>query len=324
MTDKAKPIEGEPLLTACESVIRGDALAQMRALVETYAKPDIVDLVDPVTGVRAPATVNADGAKAVPASVFDDYLLAPRFRRGTATLTSLDSLIEHTQRFKDLDSIVFANNDRAAPSLTAVLDYHPIGASSPARHGRHRSAFAFPLSDEWKAWIASNGTVMKMVEFAEFLDERVIDVLHLIPDEDELSEDLQKYIAAAGGDATIATPQKLVELARGLQINESSVVREVAKLSSGEGQVLFQTEHSDGNGEPLRIPNLFLIGIPVFSNGVFYRLAARLRYRKNPGGIVFWYDLWRTDRTFDHAFNEAVERVKIETGLPVLLGKPEA
>lgn len=71
------------------------------------------------------------------------------------------------------------------------------------------------------------------------------------------------------------------------------------------------------------MPSIFLIGIPVFNNGPFYRIAARLRYRKNGGKIVFWYDLWRTDRTFDHAFSEAVERVKVETDLPVFIGKPE-
>jgi hypothetical protein len=169
-----------------------------------------------------------------------------------------------------------------------------------------------------------NGTQLRMVEFAEFLEDRVIDVLHLIPEEDELSEDLQKFINAGGGEALIATPQRLVELSRGLQVNENSAIREVNRLNSGEAQILFTSEHTDGNGEPLRVPSLFLIGIPVFRNGPIYRLAARLRYRKTPTGIVFWYDLWRHDRTFDHAFKEACERASIETDLPLLLGAPEA
>ena len=114
-----------------------------------------------------------------------------------------------------------------------------------------------------------------------------------------------------------------MELSRGLQVYESSAVREVVNLSSGEGQISFQSEHTDQHGVPLKVPGLFLIAIPVFRNGPLYRIAARLRYRKN-AGLVFWYDLWRIDRTFDHAFDEALGRVRAETALPVMLGKPEA
>lgn len=314
----------------------GGIVRETRALMEDYNKVDVQIIVEPDTGAKALVAVAGGTVTPIPSATFDNYRERPLHLRGTATLTSLDALIHHINRFKDVHSVVFADDSRSEPSLTAVYDYHEpandgtdpatgrADASDIARHMRHRSHFAFPLSDEWLAWTMANDTKMSMVEFAEFLDERVIDVLYLIPGEDEISEDLQKYIDTAGGDTTIATPQKLVELSRGLQVNESSVVREVNRLQSGEGQILFQTEHTDANGEPLKVPGLFLIGIPVFRNGPFYRLAARLRYRKTPGGILFWYDLWRVDRTFDHAVSEACERVRVETGLPVLLGQPEA
>jgi uncharacterized protein YfdQ (DUF2303 family) len=237
-------------------------------------------------------------------------------------MLSLDSLIDHVNRFKDADTVVFADDSRSAPSMTAVLDYHRAGASGDPRFGKHRSLYAFPLSDEWKAWSKANAEVMSMADFAAFLEERIIDVLFVEPGE-ELPEDVQRMLDALGSGA-VASPNKLMELARGLQINESAVVQEAVNLQSGEATIRFQAEHTDQNGAPLKVPSIFLIGIPVFNNGPLYRLAARLRYRKNAGKIVFWYDLWRTDRTFDHAFTEAVQRVKIETELPVLIGKPEA
>ncbi|WP_380873627.1 hypothetical protein ACFB49_42780 [Sphingomonas sp. DBB INV C78] len=317
-------IEGlaAPLLSPAAGT--GEALKEIRKLVDEHFRPTIDFVTDPSTGTVAPVVVSNDSVAALPSNTFEGYLAQPRDRRGTANLTSLDSLIAHVNRFHDDDSVIFASDDRSSPSLTAVLDYHRAGAAADPRFGRHRSHFAFPLSDEWKAWVAQNAKPMKMAEFAAFLEDRIIDVLYLIPDEDEVSEDLQKYINALGGNALIATPQKLVELSRGLQVYESSAVREAVKLESGEGQISFSVEHTDGSGAPLRVPSLFLIGIPVFRNGHPYRIAARLRYRKADGGLLFWYDLWRVDRTFDHAFNEARERVQIETGVPVLLGKPEA
>lgn len=142
--------------------------------------------------------------------------------------------------------------------------------------------------------------------------------------ETALSEDIGKLVTTLGGKRELATPTKLIELSRGLQVNESSAIREAVKLSSGEGVISFQSEHLDAAGEQLHVPSMFLLAIPVFRNGPLYQVLARLRYRKQPGGLVFWYELSRTDRVFDHAFDEAVEQVRNDTGLPVLLGGPEA
>jgi len=297
-------------------------VAEVRDLVETYVTAEVIEVTEPGSGVKALAVRSGNTVTPMAASVFDQYRTNPLRRAGTATMLSLDSLIDHVNRFKDADTVVFADDSRSAPSMTAVLDYHRAGASGDPRFGKHRSLYAFPLSDEWKAWSKANAEVMSMADFAAFLEERIIDVLFVEPGED-LPEDVQRMLDALGSGA-VASPNKLMELARGLQINESAVVQEAVNLQSGEATIRFQAEHTDQNGAPLKVPSIFLIGIPVFNNGPLYRLAARLRYRKNAGKIVFWYDLWRTDRTFDHAFTEAVQRVKIETELPVLIGKPEA
>lgn len=299
-------------------------VAETRQLVEDYAKGQIVTIDEPSTGTRALAVLANGKLDVVPKSVFDTYRDAPLFRTGTASMLSLDSLIDHANRFKDEHSAIFADDSRTAPSITVVMDYHEKTAAGEPRFGRHRGAFAFPLSDEWKAWTEKNAEPMSMVDFAAFLEDRIVDVFTMIVGEDELSEDLDKLVNTLGGYDTIASPTKLMELARGLQVNENAVVQEAVNLASGEGVVRFQSEHVDSAGAPLKVPSLFLIVIPVFRNGPLYRIAARLRYRKNGGRLVFWYELWRTDRTFDAAFRESVERARVETDLPVFIGKPEA
>lgn len=291
---------------------------QARALVEDYAAPVIEWIKEPVTGVEAPVVVGKDGVAKLPSSIFDDYRAAPVRRAGTATLTELDSLIAHVNRFKDQDSILFASDNRASPSITAVIDYHRAGAESSPRFCGHRAKFAFPLSDEWKAWTAANKKAMRMIEFAAFLEDRIIDVLE---GGEELPEDMARFVKAIGGN--IASPTKLMEIAVGLKVNEKSAVGETVNLSSGEGEISFVSQHTDGAGKPLKVPNLFLVGIPVFKGGPAYRIAVRLRYRKADGGLSFWYEMWREDRVFDDAFSEAVTRARDETGLPVLMGSPE-
>jgi hypothetical protein len=294
---------------------------EVRKIVEQYLAPVTQTMTEPGTGVEALVQISADGAEAIPRRVFDEYRLAPPTRVGTAELTAIESLIDHVNRFKDADSVLFAVDDRSSPSITGVLDYHRAGADADPRFGLHRSLFNFPLSDEWKAWTASDGEPFTMGEFAAFLEDRIIDVLDLIPEEDSLPEDMQRFVNTVGG--SIASPSKLIELSVGLKVNERSAVKEAINLSSGEAQVQFVAEHVDDAGQPLRVPGLFLIGIPVFNQGPIYRLAARLRYRKQATGLVFFYQLWRADRTFDHSFREACERVRVETDLPMLFGKPE-
>ena len=294
-------------------------VSEARSLVEDYIKPEVTTIKDPLTGVEAPVAITAGGVQSIPASVFAEYRQVPTRRQGTATLLDLDSLIAHVERFKDDDTVLFATDDRAKPSLTAVLDYHRKGAASDPRFGQHRARFAFPLSDEWQAWLASNKKPMSMIDFAAFLEDRIIDVLD---DAGDLPEDMQRFVSAIGGN--IASPTKLMEVAVGLKVHEKSNVGETVNLASGEGEISFVSTHTDASGKPLKVPNLFLIGIPVFKNGPAYRIAARLRYRKRDGGLTFWYELWRHEPVFDHAFGEALGRVRDETKLPVLLGSPEA
>lgn len=298
---------------------RGTA-AEVRDIIEQYAVPETIIFTEPGTGVEALAQITREGVQPVPVELFDAYRLAPRYRFGKAEFTRIESLIEHVNRFKDEDSALFAVDDRDKPSITGVLDYHRAGAEGAPRMHHHLSLFRFPLSDEWQAWSKADGVAMSMAEFALFLEDRIIDVLDKVPNED-LPDDLQRFVATVGG--TIATPSRLVELSVGLKVNDRAVVKEAINLASGEAQVQFVSEHVDDAGKPLRVPGLFLIGIPVFKNGPVYRLAARLRYRKTSDGLVFFYQLWRADRTFDHSFSEACERVRVETALPLLFGTPE-
>lgn len=283
---------------------------------ETRVK--VATIIDPSDGTEAPFVINGTTAAPISADAFDKYRAKPLRRAGTAAMTRIESFVAHVNRFKDANSAIFAKDDPAAPRLTAVLDYHP-GEGEP-RFGAHRTSYAFPLSPEWTAWFGKDAKPMAMVEFASFLEDHIVDVLN---ESGGLSSDADNFVKMTGGK--FATPSKLIEIARGLQVNEASVVKEARNLSTGESEFTFDTQHTGADGKPLKMPNLFVIAIPVFArSAVSYRLIARLRYRKTPGGLVFWYELWRPDLVFTDAFEEAVAKVESDTGLPVLIGAPEA
>lgn len=310
-------------------VMSGEGVGQMfeatKEFIEEHTRAEFGRLFDPVTRAEQPVALTVDGSfKMVDLSIFDDANGAPRHRRGFATFTNLSSFIAHIQRFGDKHSAVFVN-DSSTPSLRSVLDYHEAdkkGERGQHRFGKHGGSFAFPLSDEWQAWSAKNGKVMKMAEFAAFIEKHVGD-LGLV--EDALPEETARFVEMNGGISAVADFSALITLSRGLKIHESANVEEAVNLSSGEGQIRFEVAHKAtvGNGM-VRVPTMFFIAIPIFRKGHFYRIAASLRYRKTNEGLVFWYDLWRADRAFDHAVTEAVQEVSAAIDGQVFYGSPEA
>lgn len=297
----------------------GELLRQAVDVAGEMRRVEVTTLADPRDGTLVAAAIG-DGVTFLDPTQFDRWRDVPAWRKGTANLTRIESFIDLVERFKGTHSVIFAVDDAQAPRLTAIFDYHESGPDhSAAAARRHKAEYAFPLSDEWKAWTKNDGQSMAMSDFAAFLEDRIVDV---IADAAPSSNAAKDFIKKTGGN--IASPSKLIEIARGLQVNEASVLREARNLSTGEAEVVFQSEHLDAAGNKLTLPNLFMICIPVFArSSSFYQILARFRYRKQGGSIVFWYDLWRADLVFEQAFSEACDLVKTQTALPLFLGTPE-
>lgn len=273
--------------------------------------------------------------------LIDEWRLRPERRTGTALLHDLDSLIDHVERHKDDNSVLFADLLAEPPSLTAILDYNDAGpANELARWGTHRAHYAFPLSEEWRAWNGQNREAMTQGDFAAFLEDRLADVVApptwLLGSERPIGE------AQMGGDfgertpqeelahlaglfgQTFAGPAKLVELSRGIRVHEEQVVQQAQVLQTGEAQITFRAEHKDESGAPLKVPGLFLIAIPIFHLGARYQIAVRLRYRLSQGKLFWFFELYRHQLALDHALREACRKAQRATNLPLFYGQPEA
>jgi uncharacterized protein YfdQ (DUF2303 family) len=249
----------------------------------------------------------------------DEYRLHPERRRGNIVTTSLDSFSAAVNRYKDKDtSVLFAlMNGIGNASLLAVLDYHPPGPkNTDARHGEHRVSYAFPVSDEWKAWTAKAGRFISQEEFADFLEERIPDVC----DPAEAGPNAKKLAAQLGID--LATPGVLLQLSRSLHIRVGQRVVSHHNLSTGEAQIAFEEKHESAEGGPLKIPGGFVIGIPPFKQDVPYHLPVRLRYRVVEGKVTWMFAVQRIDAAWEDAVKRACNKVQTDTALPLMFGSP--
>lgn len=262
--------------------------------------------------------------------------LKPLRRAGTAKLTDLDSFIAWTNRFKGAESVIFSQI-APTPKLTAVIDYHGEGAPTLdaasrdplANYGKHRAAYDFPLSREWRLWQSIHDKALTKDEFGEFIEANAKDLLDPTP-----------YLLGQGRDEPAAWEERmadiamkvqgrfgqyaaLVHLSRSFQVHETGHLNVTTNRDTGEAQVQFLTEHKELDGAPLRIPNLFMIAIPVFEEGALYRLAVRFRYRKAGDSVKFIVSLYNADVALRDAAREAINMAQDATELPVLMGNPE-
>jgi hypothetical protein len=260
-------------------------------------------------------------------SIVDQFRVTPERRRGMAILTTVESFAAHVKRFTTPQTVIFADVFKSSPNepqLIAVYDYHPAGANlSEAGWREHKARYPFPVSDEWKAWRGRENKELDAPTFAAFLEDRIQDIL-AIDATLEPSTSLGDLAARLNG--TFASPSQLLDLSRSLTINAAVNVKQAYTLASGEISVAYTEVHNDGEGRPIKVPGLFVIGIPVFRAGDRYRIACRLRYRLVPGTgkISWWFNLVNPDVYFDDAVKDVARHVEEETQLPVLFGTPEA
>lgn len=305
-------------------------VADTRALMEDLHTPELLTLpeIDADDAPRVLVLPRGMEARSVK-GLIDEYRDRPERRAGTAVLTDLELFIAWVNRFKDSNSAIFVERSADKPTITGVIDYHEAGGEADVdpRFCRHRGIYRFPLSEPWQAWAAIDGKPLSHGDFAAWLEDRIGDVI-APPDRlavpDALSEaDLKliELLKTLGGQ--FVGPSRLLDLSRGLKLTEEARFISVQNLTSGEVELAYQNEHREDAGAPLKVPNIFLLGIPVFDRGAMYRIPVRLRYRLSGSKLTWFVVRYRPQLSFNDALDEDVEEVRSQTDLPVFSGAPE-
>lgn len=247
-------------------------------------------------------------------TLIEEFRGAPARRKGTATADTLQSFINLVNRHKDEQSALFGRCIWPEPKLTAVLDYD--SADTDARNRSHRIVYAFPLTEEFKAWVGFNAKPMDQETFAAFLEEHAAELA--APADGERSEYERLF------NEKMATPSEVVALSRHLEVFVNAKAKQGVRLQTGERQVEFAEEHVNAKGEAVVIPGVFMVSVPAFVDGDPVRIPARLRYRISGGDIKWFYQLYRWESFLREQVGYDLKAAADETGLPSFEGAPEA
>ncbi len=221
-------------------------------------------------------------------------LPTPTRKRARVTLAQTSAFIAYYKMHR-VASQIYGTTE--PPRFIAVLDDHSVSHSPGWRE--HTAHYDCPLSPEWSTWNGSNKKQMSQTDFAQFIEDNLPDVV-----EPEAAH--------------------MLEVSRTLEAKKKVNFASGIRLANGEVQFTYeeQIQGTAAKGQ-IKVPETFVLGIPVFHGGPRYHVEARLRYRIADGGaMTMWYDLLRPHKIIEHAALEVWKEIETETGESILHGSP--
>lgn len=220
----------------------------------------------------------------------------PSRKRGTVALKDVSSFVTYClDQGGGAAGYIYADPD--ARTMTAVFNDHRTLGVGGWRD--HRAVLKAEYTPEFERWMRNSGQHKSQTEFAEFIEDNFADV--------------------AGDDA-----QTLLNVATTIQAKTDINFSSAKRLESGQVQLTYNEviNATAGANGALTIPKTFTIGLRLFKNGAGYLIKARLKYRLGQGGVKFWYELDRPEKSVEDAFTGYIEQVRKDSGYAVLLGAP--
>jgi len=277
-------------------VVDHNAAETVADLVRKSIKPEIVTARDGREFVVGPPGMSTMEIK-------DEYGLKhspPSYLDQRVTLQSVESLIDYVNRFKTDDTMLFANIEHNA--IVGVLDYHgkTVDSDEPphavVQLACHRGRLELPFSEEWQTWTAINGTMMKQLEFARFIEENAVD------------------ITAPEGAA-------LLEIVRDIQALRRVNFIQAVRTSNDSENFEYKVESDARSGE-IEIPTKFKLSLPVYFDEPPQELYAFLRWRIDENAaLTLGVKLHRLEHVRQAVFKQIVLMVADKTSRPVVFGE---
>lgn len=224
------------------------------------------------------------------------YLRAPRRRRGSYSVATVDALVAYVEAHKDEKQTTVWVHPTSG-QVVAVLNDSSL--EQPG-WGDHKATLDLLVTDEWKHWIRLDGDLVSQAEFAEHIEDGAAEV---------------KEPSAAD----------MLELAQSFHATTNASFRSGTRLSDGEIQFAYDEEvqATAGRSASMQVPQTFELSVRPFEGEDPVPVVARLRYRVAGGNLRIGYKLDRPQDVVRGVLDRIASRLNDE--LPnVYLGSPPA
>ena len=221
-------------------------------------------------------------------------LLQPTRITANITMRDAASFIGYVKRHAEDGSSIYGQLGMQ-PKFVAIIDDNE---PTDPRWRQHTVSYSCPLSREWATWIGANKKPRSQAEFAQFIEDNLLDI-----------------IEPASADILL--------ISRTLEAKKAVNFASAVRLDNGEVQFTYNEEiqGTAGKGQ-MKVPETFVIAIPVFEGDALYKITGRLRYRIKDGDLTMWYDLEREHKTIEAAAKAVWAAIEEATGKTIYNGDP--
>lgn len=224
----------------------------------------------------------------------EKLLRNPIMKRGRPSFDDLASFAKYVDAQGTAETVIFA--DFANARYVAVFDYHEGGSTGTAGWKEHTASLNMKYSDEWNVWAGSNKSRFGQLEFAQFIDRNMADI-----------------VAPPGAD--------LLELSSSLVGRVSTEFGSIVRGSS-ERQNFVEVREASGQAG-VEVPQRITLSLPVYKLGAPYTIEARLRVIVESKKLVLHYDLLNMSKVVERANQDVREAVEAATKIECYLGRME-
>lgn len=185
-------------------------------------------------------------------------------------------------------------------------------AAEPTELQKHQLRLALEKSKPWLAWEKADGHLFAQDEFADFLEDRYLDVRE-------------------------PAPALLIDIATTFQAKTNVDFNSGVRLDSGDVRLTFEekTTAKAGQKGDIEIPKRIELVIRPYIGGPIYSIWASFRYRLRGGSVFLGFKLERPENILDAAFADIVAEIRDGAtdkdgvqvhpgvgGVPIFNGKP--
>lgn len=189
-------------------------------------------------------------------------------------------------------------SDAQGQKIVGVINAHGDSSlSDTAGWGDHTLVYQVALTDAWKAWISLNNKLIGQVDFANHIEDRMVDII--VPDAADL-----------------------LEIAQSFEANTNVSFSSANVLATGERQFVFREETTARAGQSgqMTIPKEFVLSLQPFEGAALFEITARLRYRLRDGQLTIGYQMVRPEDVLRSAFVSVSDVIAAGVDQPVFLG----
>jgi|SRR6218665_257164 len=214
----------------------------------------------------------------------EKFLPHPCRVKGTFTVTDAASFVAYVNRHVLPGTEVYAHTSTS--KVVAVINGHE-GSGSKAGWSDHRLELILEHSKPWLEWLTTDGTWLNQIEFAEFIEDRALDVIE--PDH-----------------------ARLIEIATTFEAKKNADFTSAVRLNSGAVQFGYSETVAAKVGQKgsIEIPKRIQLAIRPYIGGPIYSLWAQFRYRISSDGLRLGYVLERPENVLEAAFVDILSEIR--------------